>query len=123
VEASFAGATQTLITRVLGCADWANGGRRPLAEGSTLPGFSVSAAIPGIELVLKGRHRFSRYSLRFRIDELDRDRFRLSAETRAVFPGAFGRGYRALVIGSGGHVLIVRGMLAAIKRRAERAGR
>jgi hypothetical protein len=123
VEDSFAGAGQALITRALGCADCANGGRRPLAQGSTLPGFRVSAAVPEGELSLEGHHRFSRYSLRFHIDELDRDRFRVRAETRAAFPGAFGRGYRALVIGSGGHVLVVRGMLAAVKRRAERAGR
>ena len=123
VEDSFAGTVQALITRALGCADSANGGPRPLAQGSTLPGFSVSAAIPGDELSLDGRHRFSRYSLRFHIEKLDRDRFRLRAETRAAFPGALGRGYRALVIGSGGHVLVVRGMLANIKRRAERAAR
>jgi hypothetical protein len=123
VEDSFAGTAQALITRALGCVDCANGGRRPLAQGSTLPGFRVSAAVPGGELLLEGRHRFSRYSLRFQIEELNRDRCRLRAETRAAFPGAFGRGYRALVIGSGGHVLVVRGMLANIKRRAERAGR
>lgn len=123
VEDSFGGTAQALITRALGCADCANGGPRPLARGSTLPGFSVSTAIPGGELSLEGRHRFSRYSLRFHIERLDRDRSRLHAETRAAFPGVFGRGYRALVIGSGGHVLVVRGMLANIKRRAERAGR
>jgi hypothetical protein len=120
VDDSFGGAGQALITRVLGCADCVKGGRRPLARGSTLPGFHVSAAVPGRALTLEGHHRFSRYSLGFRIEEIDRDRIRVRAETRAAFPGIFGRGYRALVIGTGGHVLVVRGMLAAVKRRAER---
>jgi hypothetical protein len=34
---------------------------------------------------------------------------------------AFGRGFRALLIGTGGHVVIVRRLLTAVRRRAERS--
>jgi hypothetical protein len=44
----------------------------------------------------------------------------LCAETRAAFPGIGGRVYRGLVIGTGGHVLVVRGLLRAARRYAER---
>ena len=82
-----------------------------------------SAAVPSAaaELALAGAHRFSRYALSFRIDSLGSRRSRLRAETRAEFPGLKGGAYRALVIGSRGHVLITRRLLGAVKRRAERA--
>jgi hypothetical protein len=44
---------------------------------------------------------------------------RLSAETRAEFPGRSGSAYRALVIGTRGHVLAVNSILRAVRRRAE----
>jgi hypothetical protein len=68
--------------------------------------------------VLSGRHRFARYELAFRI-EGDDGVSTLHADTRAEFPGIAGRLYRAAVIGTGGHVVAVRRMLSAIKRRAE----
>jgi hypothetical protein len=36
-----------------------------------------------------------------------------------VFPGLHGTAYRALVIGSGGHVVGVRGILRRVKAEAE----
>jgi hypothetical protein len=120
VDRSFSGAGQTLIARALGCADLANSDPHPLAQGSTRPGFHVRTAVPPHELSLEGRHRFSRYSLSFHIEELNGNRTRLRAETRAEFPGLIGRGYRALVIGTGGHALVVHHMLAAVKHGAER---
>jgi hypothetical protein len=91
----------------------------PTVIGSTLPGFIVSRSIRPSVLALLGQHRFSRYALVFRIDQLGIGRSRLSAETRAEFPGVKGRAYRALVIGSRGHVLVVRRILSAVRRRAE----
>jgi hypothetical protein len=88
--------------------------------GSTLPGFVVARAIPPVTLALEGEHRFSRYALIFRIDRLANGGSRLRAETRAEFPGTRGRLYRALVIGTRGHVLAVRRILRAVRRRAER---
>jgi hypothetical protein len=71
-------------------------------------------------LALEGRHRFSRYALTFRIDDLGDGASRLRAETRAEFPGARGSVYRALVIGTRGHTLATRRMLNSVGRRAER---
>jgi len=91
----------------------------PTVIGSTVPGFIVSRSIRPSVLALLGQHRFSRYALVFRIDELGTGRSRLRAETRAEFPGAKGRVYRALVIGSRAHFLVVRRILSAVRRRAE----
>jgi len=120
VERSMRGNAAGRGARLLGCADVAASGPRPLAEGSTFPGFHVITASPGRELYLEGSHRFSRYALIFRLDELGAAQTRLRAETRAAFPGVSGKVYRALVIGTRGHVVAVRRMLRATKRRAER---
>lgn len=104
--------------RVVGCTDTEASGPRPLAAGSTLPGFRILAAMRPLELVLAGRHRFSDYALIFSLEALGPGRAKLTAETRAAFPGLAGRGYRLLVIGSRGHVVGVRRLLAATKRRA-----
>ncbi len=106
VERSFGGARVARIARLLGCED----------EG----GFHVAHSEPERELALVGRHRYSRYALIFRIDPMAADSSRVRAETRAEFPGLKGSVYRALVIGSRGHVLVTRRILAAVKRRAER---
>ena len=111
------------LARLLGCTDHAATGPRPLAEGSTTPGFRVTAAVPGSHLELTGRHRFSTYALTFRIDPDGPGRSRLRAESRADFPGVTGGAYRLLVVGTRGHVLAVRRMLAAIAAEAERRGR
>ncbi|MFD9245874.1 hypothetical protein ACFV0D_28895 [Streptomyces sp. NPDC059556] len=102
--------------RVVGAVPRESGGVRPLGAGSEFPGFRVARVVPGRELVLEGRHRFSTYSLVFRVEELGGGRCRLRAETRAVFPGAAGRVYRALVIGSGGHAFAMRRLLAGYRQ-------
>jgi hypothetical protein len=121
VERSFAGGATPRAARALGCEDAGASGPRPLAVGSAIPGFHVAVAEPPAELALLGRHRFSRYALIFRIDPLGPGSSRVRAETRAEFPGLKGAAYRALVIGSRGHVLLTRRLLAAVERRAERA--
>ena len=83
-------------------------------------GFAVAEETAPRHLALRGRHRFSRYELAFDVAPSP-DGVTLSARTFAVFPGIAGRAYRALVIGSGGHRIIVRRMLAQIARSAERA--
>jgi hypothetical protein len=105
--------------RTVGCADCTASGPRPLAEGSTMPGFRVVAAVPAAELALEGRHRFSSYALIFRLEQLTAGRSRLSAESRAAFPGLAGGVYRLLVVGTGGHTATVRHLLSGIKRRSE----
>ena len=108
------------FARILGCVDAEASGPRPLTDGSIVPGFRVVTADVPSELALEGRHHFSDYLLVFRLDELGPDRTRLRAESRAAFPGARGAVYRMLLLGTGGHVLVTRRMLAAVRRSAER---
>jgi hypothetical protein len=105
--------------RLVGCVPSVASGPRPLTVGSTVPGFEVTAAAPDGQVVLEGRHRFSTYALIFRLDAEADGRTRLRAETRASFPGVTGGIYRALAIGSRGHVLGTRRLLAAVRRRSE----
>jgi hypothetical protein len=128
VEGSFGSSRTGRIAGLLGCDDVDSSGPRPLASGSTFPGFHVELAEPPGELAeppgelaLAGNHRFSNYALIFRLDRLDANRTRLRAETRADFPHLKGSVYRTLVIGTRGHVLVTRRLLNATKQRAERA--
>ena len=88
--------------------------------GSTFPGFMVTRAIPPGVLALMGEHRFSRYALIFRLTEREGAPLLLSAETRAEFPGVRGTFYRAMIIGTRGHVLATRSLLRGIRRAAQR---
>lgn len=120
VERSFASARGRGPARLLACEDTEPSGPGPLAQGSAFPGFHVETAEPPDKLALAGRHRFSTYLLRFRLEDAGAGRTRLTAETRAVFPGLKGGIYRALVIGTRMHVVVTRRLLTAAKRRAER---
>lgn len=110
----------TRTARLLGCTDTTAAGPRPLATGSVLPGFHVEAAESGRILALAGSHRFSDYALILRFEGMDESTTGVRAETRATFPGVKGGIYRALVIGTRGHILVTRRLLAGIKRSAER---
>jgi hypothetical protein len=107
-------------SRIVGASDCTASGPRPLADGSTLPGFHVARAVPGRELVLEGRHRFSTYALIFRLANLGAGQTELRAESRATFPGLPGGTYRLLVVSSGGHVRAVRHLLSGVRGDAER---
>lgn len=122
LDGGFSTATATAYARLVGCVPSTASGPRPLAEDSTIPGFRVVAAVPGQELALEGRHRFSTYALTFRLEAVGSDRTVLRAETRAVFPGGGGAAYRLLVIGTGGHKIFTRRLLRGVQRRAERCG-
>ena len=112
-----AGAVATLLG-----AQSRSGAGDPLRQGSTVPGFTVVAAEPARRLALGGSHRFSRYALIFTL--IDRNgQTQLAARTRALFPGLRGRVYRALVIGSGGHRVLLTRMLRGVRRAAESADR
>lgn len=98
------------------------------ATGRWSPDPEVGSARPGFEVVdvqrpslisLRGQHRFSRYRLDFELSAAGTDRSILRARSWAEFPGVAGSVYRAVVIGSGGHGVIVRRML----RRIAAAGR
>ncbi|MFE3037989.1 hypothetical protein ACFXKY_40810 [Streptomyces canus] len=122
LDRSFSEGRLAGYARLVGCPDRTAAGPRPLTEGSAFPGFRVLSSDPDRELVLVGRHYFSTYALVFRLDQVGTGWTRLRAETRARFPGPFGALYRLLVIGSGGHTLAVRRLLAAVRHRAEAVG-
>jgi hypothetical protein len=98
------------LARVLGAcpsvrsSDWSGD-----LTGATLPGFAVVEAQRPARLELRGRHRFSSYALVFLIDD---DTVR--AQTYAAFPGLHGRAYRALVIGTGAHRVLVQRLLRRV---------
>jgi hypothetical protein len=86
----------------------------------TIVGFRVARAEQPSLIVLTGNHRFARYSLTLRIEPVGSGyASRLTAETKAIFPGAPGRVYKRMVIGTGGHVIVVMRMLTTIRRRVE----
>jgi hypothetical protein len=87
-------------------------------DPSTVPtGFVLDEATPPVRLALRGRHPFSVYKLVFELAEAPQGTD-LRALTFADFPGLHGRIYRALVIGSGGHRVVVRRMLRRIAAAA-----
>lgn len=96
---------------------------REPADPTTVPfGFVLDAATPPECFALKGRHWFSVYKLVFELTEDDRDGTRVAAQTWAAFPGVRGKIYRALVIGSGGHRIVVRRMLRNIAAQTKSHG-
>jgi len=117
LASAFSGDRVERIARVLGCEP-AEAAGSPQVEGSWLAGFRVDAAQEPRLLTLAGHHRFSRYALLFRIESRD-GRTWCRAETRARFPGWRGQLYRAAVLGTGGHRLVVTRMLRTVKRLAE----
>lgn len=108
--------------RLIGCRDRQASGPRPLAAGSVVPGFKVTTADPPAELVLDGVHRFSVYTLTFRVVPMD-EGTRLEAHSDATFPGFLGAVYRLLVIDSRFHKLATRSIVTRIRRRAEHPAR
>jgi hypothetical protein len=120
VGASFTGPGSARFARLLGCEPAGSGAEALDLPGSTMPGFRVAAVDRLRRLELEGRHRFASYRLVFVLEAIEPSRCRVSAETWAEFPGLAGRAYRALVIGTRAHVVVVRRMLAAVARRADR---
>jgi hypothetical protein len=87
------------------------------------PGFVLDEARPPERFALKGRHPFAVYRWAFELDAETPQRTRIRSATWAAFPGLHGKTYRALVIRSGLHRIVVRAMLKRIAARvfAERA--
>jgi hypothetical protein len=99
---------------------------QPMSTAAGVPdtifGFRVERAERPSLIALVGEHRFARYSLTLRIEPVaGRSSSRLTAETKAAFPGAAGRIYRAAVIGTGAHRLVVSRLLYRISRRTQSA--
>jgi SnoaL-like protein len=103
---------------LLGCAQTEAKGD-PSVTGSTLPGFIVARSVrPGL-LALLGQHRFSRYALLIAIDDLGHGRSRITAETRAEYPGRGGTLFHSLLVRTRGQLTAVNRILDAVKKRAE----
>lgn len=90
----------------------------PRAGEHAIPGFAVVEAYFPQRLTLRGGHRFSSYELMFELDSAGEEACVLRARSSAEFPGWAGRAYRAAVIGSGAHRLLVPRLLRRIARRA-----
>jgi hypothetical protein len=120
VGRSFTGDARAAGATLLGCEHVRSSGVTFPHQGAVVPGFIVETSQVSRTFRLVGRHRFSVYSLTFRLDEVASGSTELRAETRADFPGLTGRLYRAAVIGSGMHARLMASMLESIKGRAER---
>ena len=101
---------------LIGCRDTRAESPRPLAAGSVVPGFRVATANPPDQLVLDGVHRFSVYTLTFRLVP-DGAGTRLEAHTDATFPSLLGAIYRLLVIDSRFHKSATRRIVTRGRRR------
>jgi hypothetical protein len=120
LRGSFSGGAAGPFGRVLGLVPARAAGAWG-EPGSAVPGFTVASARRPERLELRGRHRFSTYTLIIEVDDLDGDASRVRARTYATFPGVKGRAYRALVIGSGAHRVVTRRLLGRVASRAAAA--
>jgi hypothetical protein len=94
---------------------------RDADDPATVPlGFVLGEATPPLRFVLKGRHPFAIYQWVFELDDRGPRRTRVRSQTWAAFPGLHGKIYRALVIGTGAHRVVVRLMLRRIAAAAAR---
>jgi len=117
---SFSGTGEHWVGRLLGLSPAsAQGAWAPdMQPGVALPGFEVDDVRRGELLSLRGGHRFSRYRLDFEVVEAGDGRpGELGPGPRPHLRPA-GAAYRALVIGSGGHRVVVRRMLGRVARLA-----
>ena len=119
IERSLQSSGPRVFSRILGCQSRGSSFSVPPSEGQVTNGFHVAEAEPPRLLVLEGTHRFAIARLSFIIEPVGEGRARLAARTDADFPGLRGAMYRALVIGSGAHAVVVKRMLAKIGRLAE----
>jgi hypothetical protein len=83
-------------------------------------GFALAGEVEPERLVLAGEHRFARYQLVFELRGESERATTLSVRSLAEFPGVRGRTYRALLMGTRGHVVAVRHMLGTIRRELGR---
>ena len=83
-------------------------------------GFGIEREVRREQLSMAGQHRFSRYRLVFELADVADEETQLSARRYAEFPGYHGRAYRALVIGTGAHVVATKQILRAIRRSSLR---
>lgn len=88
--------------------------RDPNDPAAVPTGFTLDESTPPQRFVLKGRHPFSVYRWVFELDDEGPQGTLVRSQTWAAFPGMHGKAYRALVIGTGLHRVVVRWMLKRI---------
>ncbi|MEV7630431.1 hypothetical protein [Actinoplanes sp. NPDC089786] len=113
VRGAFSGPLPTAYARAIRSRPW-----QPSRD--TLAGFRITESVEPAALTLEGQHLFSVYALSFHIAARPEGGSRLSAESRADFPGPHGALYRLAVISSGFHARSVRRLLATVSRRTSR---
>ncbi|OBG99510.1 DUF2867 domain-containing protein [Mycobacterium sp. E3247] len=95
--------------------------RDPGDPSTVPPGFVLDGARAPEWFALKGRHPFAVYRWVFELEDAAPGRTRVRAATWAAFPGAHGKAYRALVIGTGGHRVVTRWTLKRVASAAAHA--
>lgn len=95
--------------------------RDPDDPATVPPGFALGGATAPRRFVLKGRHPFAIYRWVFELDDLGAQRTRVRSQTWAAFPRLRGKIYRALVIGTGAHRVVVRLVLRRIATAVRKA--
>ncbi|MDX6284860.1 MAG: hypothetical protein QOG53_345 [Frankiales bacterium] len=120
VHDALSGTSRSVGGHVLGCEPARADVGDELTAGTNLVGFRVAEMRPPHLLLLAGRHRFSRYTLTFELTDTGDRACECRATTHAAFPGIIGTIYRAAVIGSSGHAVLMRRFLRTIA--AEAAG-
>jgi hypothetical protein len=87
----------------------------------TIVGFRLERTERPSLILLAGEHRFATYTLTLSIAGAEGEsKSCLSAQTRAAFPGGPGRLYRAAIIWTGAHVVVVHRLLHRVRGLAER---
>lgn len=79
-------------------------------------GFRIAEQVDGDRIALEGRHRFASYRLVFETRDHGRSATELRVRSLADFPGVTGRAYRALLMGTHGHVLAVHHLIRTVRR-------
>ena len=79
-------------------------------------GFEVLDSAPAHSLTLAGRHCFTQHMLTFGLTDAAEAATHLRAQTCALFPGARGQAYCALVIGTRAHTAATTHILRSVRR-------
>jgi hypothetical protein len=79
-------------------------------------GFGVLDSAPAHSLTLAGRRRLARYLLTFELTDAAEAATHLRAQTCALFPGARGQAYRALVVGTRAHTAATTHIMRSVRR-------
>ena len=92
-----------------------------LLGAEPVSGFRIADELEGESVTLEGRHHFASYRLILETYAHGGSSTELRVRSLADFRGASGQVYRALLMGTRGHVLAVRHLIRTVRRMAEAA--